>query len=461
MSIGGGHVVLGASRNYLGGVRITAQRVRRFPSSWLRLRMVLVGLLLAASTSAPIPASADAVSAKKRQAARLAASIDALGEQLSALAEDENAANLKLARLTAKTKAAEAELARTDSRASRLEIRARRAALDAVTDPFRGAGIALEGAAAVDQFERATVLTDRARDRDRDVIDAVRASQEDIGRKRAAVALARRAAVSLSTSLAKKRISTDRLLTRYESLQSQADGELKVLVAQAEKERIAAEARRAQRELAARQAQARRALAVRQAETARSSASSRAAALKRQAEAEKRLAAVRRTGSATREEIAAAREAANDAAVASQSASRSTKAAQELAQLQIDAGAGSDTPASPGGRSAVQVALGQLGKPYVWGAAGPGGFDCSGLMLFAWRGAGKSLPHSSRAQYAATTRVSVSQIQIGDLVFYGSPIHHVGMYIGNGNMVEASRRGTPVRTRSIFRRDMVGVGRVG
>jgi peptidoglycan DL-endopeptidase CwlO len=422
--------------------------------------VILTSLLVL--LSCPGPAGADAVSAKKREAARLAASIDALGDKLSALAEDENDANLQLARLSAKTKAAEAELARTDSRAAKLELRARQAALDAVADPFGGAGIALEGSSAVDQFERARVLTDRARDRDRDVIDEVRASREDINRKRAAVTSARRAAASLSASLAKKRKSTDRLLTRYEALQRQADGELKVLVAQAERDRIAAEARRARQELATRQAEARRALAIRQAEAARSSASSRADALKRKADAEKRLAALRRNGSgATRQEIAAAREAAAEAETAARTARQSSKTAQELAQLQIDAGAGSESPASPGARSAVQVALGQLGKPYVWGASGPGGFDCSGLVLYAWRSAGKSLPHSSRAQYAATTRVSVSQIQVGDLVFYGSPIHHVGMYIGNGNMVEASRRGTPVRTRSIFRRDLVGVGRVG
>ncbi len=419
------------------------------------LAIVIGGLL-------PTSAGADAVSAKKREAARLAASIDALGEKLSVLAEDENDAHVKLAKLVARTKAAEAELASTDVRALRLETRARRAALDAVTDPFRGAGIAIEGAVAMDEFERSTVLTDRARDRDRDLIDAVRASREDIDRKRVAVSSARRDAAALTASLAKKRASTDRLLAQSEVLQRQADGELKVLVIQAEKDRIAAEAKRARKELADRQAQARRALAVRQQEAAKSSATSRAAAIKRKAEADKRLAALRRNGSgATRQEIAAAREAAKEATAASRTSSRSSNAGQDLAALEIAAGAGTDTPGSPGGRAAVQAALTQLGKPYVWGASGPGGFDCSGLMLSAWRAAGKSLPHSSRAQYAATIRVSVSQIRAGDLVFYGSPIHHVGMYVGNGEMVEASHRGTPVRTRSIFRRDLVGVGRVG
>ena len=117
-------------------------------------------------------------------------------------------------------------------------------------------------------------------------------------------------------------------------------------------------------------------------------------------------------------------------------------------------------PASPGAGSAVTLALAQVGKPYVWAADGPESFDCSGLMLFAWRAGGASLPHSSRSQFATTTRVSVSQIRPGDLVFYGRPIHHVGMYVGNGQMVEASRSGRPVKISSIFRRDMVGVGRI-
>ena len=76
-------------------------------------------------------------------------------------------------------------------------------------------------------------------------------------------------------------------------------------------------------------------------------------------------------------------------------------------------------------------------------------------------GARHNLPHSSRSQYSSTSRVGVSQIRPGDLIFYGHPIHHVGMYVGNGKMVEASHAGAPVRISSIFRRDMVGVGRVG
>lgn len=113
-----------------------------------------------------------------------------------------------------------------------------------------------------------------------------------------------------------------------------------------------------------------------------------------------------------------------------------------------------------GAAAAVAEAKRQIGKPYRWGAEGPDSFDCSGLTLWAWRAGGKSLPHSSRAQYSATSRVPVSAIQPGDLTFYGSPIHHMGIYVGNGQMVEASQTGTPVRYASIYRRDLVGVGRV-
>ena len=102
----------------------------------------------------------------------------------------------------------------------------------------------------------------------------------------------------------------------------------------------------------------------------------------------------------------------------------------------------------------------QIGKPYKYGGSGPDNFDCSGLTAWAWRAGGVSLPHSSRAQYSATARVDVEDIQVGDLVFYGNPIHHVGIYVGNGQMVEASQTGTPVRYASIFRKDLVGVGRV-
>jgi cell wall-associated NlpC family hydrolase len=94
---------------------------------------------------------------------------------------------------------------------------------------------------------------------------------------------------------------------------------------------------------------------------------------------------------------------------------------------------------------AVQTALAQVGKPYVWGASGPGSFDCSGLTMYSYAAAGVALPHSSSGQSTMGTPVSRSQLQPGDLVFFYSPVSHVGMYIGNGQMVHASTSGTPVQ----------------
>ena len=129
-----------------------------------------------------------------------------------------------------------------------------------------------------------------------------------------------------------------------------------------------------------------------------------------------------------------------------------------------DAGTAQATPApapavSGSAGAAVQFALAQVGKPYAWGGSGPGSYDCSGLTSAAWAAAGVSLPHSSSMQYSATSRVSRSALQPGDLLFFGSPIHHVTMYIGNGQMVEAPRSGLTVRVVSIDRSDYVGARR--
>lgn len=108
---------------------------------------------------------------------------------------------------------------------------------------------------------------------------------------------------------------------------------------------------------------------------------------------------------------------------------------------------------------AVNAAMGQIGTPYVWGGSSPGGFDCSGLTSWAYRQAGISLPRVAAAQFSAFPRVSRDQLQPGDLVYFGSSIHHMGMYIGGGMMVEAPRTGLNVRTAPISRRDYAGANR--
>ncbi|GAA1366350.1 NlpC/P60 family protein [Catellatospora chokoriensis] len=103
-------------------------------------------------------------------------------------------------------------------------------------------------------------------------------------------------------------------------------------------------------------------------------------------------------------------------------------------------------PGGPAGK-AVQFACRQIGKMYGWGDAGPSTFDCSGLTMAAWAQAGVSLPHNARSQRANVKSVSRADLKPGDLVFYYSDLHHVGMYAGNGWIVHASQTGKPIAMR--------------
>jgi peptidoglycan DL-endopeptidase CwlO len=99
---------------------------------------------------------------------------------------------------------------------------------------------------------------------------------------------------------------------------------------------------------------------------------------------------------------------------------------------------------------AIDTAMAQRGKPYVWAAGGPNSYDCSGLTAYAYRAAGIDLPHSSRAQSQMGQAVSRDQLQPGDLVFFYSPVSHVGIYIGNGQMVHAPTSGDVVKVAPLM-----------
>ncbi|MEU6193129.1 NlpC/P60 family protein [Streptomyces sp. NPDC047061] len=110
--------------------------------------------------------------------------------------------------------------------------------------------------------------------------------------------------------------------------------------------------------------------------------------------------------------------------------------------------------------AAVAYAYSKLGSPYVWGATGPDAFDCSGLAQAAYRSAGVSIPRTTYAQIDAGRRVSRSELQPGDLVFFYSGISHVGIYIGNGQMIHAPNPSAPVRIAPIDEMPFAGATRV-
>jgi cell wall-associated NlpC family hydrolase len=117
-------------------------------------------------------------------------------------------------------------------------------------------------------------------------------------------------------------------------------------------------------------------------------------------------------------------------------------------------------PFSPGPAGvAVQFAYAQLGKPYRWGAEGPGGYDCSGLTRAAWATAGVLLPHNSRRQWAEVAHISRAQLRPGDLIFFYRDIHHVGIFIGGGRMIHAPTFGERVRINTVDHAPVRGYGR--
>ena len=153
---------------------------------------------------------------------------------------------------------------------------------------------------------------------------------------------------------------------------------------------------------------------------------------------------------------------------------QATAAAAQQASAQATLASYSSSPRSPsappapppapsgGGSGAVAAAESQLGVPYIWGGETPGvGFDCSGLVAWAWGRAGVSLPHYSGAQMADSTPVPISDLQPGDLLFYGpGGSVHVAMYVGGGQMIEATFPGTVVRIDPVrFGTTFAGAGR--
>lgn len=123
-------------------------------------------------------------------------------------------------------------------------------------------------------------------------------------------------------------------------------------------------------------------------------------------------------------------------------ASRSGGRPDALPDLPVPASLG---PSSGRAATAVMAARSAVGRPYVWGSTGPSGFDCSGLMVWSYRQAGVSLPRTSQAQRHAGRQVPLSEARPGDLVTYRSDASHVGMYVGNGQVVHAPYPGARVR----------------
>jgi peptidoglycan DL-endopeptidase CwlO len=161
----------------------------------------------------------------------------------------------------------------------------------------------------------------------------------------------------------------------------------------------------------------------------------------------------------------------NSLSAAQQAAIKAQEAAQRAAAMRAASahrssrghghgggGGGGPYSGSIGGR-VVSYAMSKVGDSYVWGASGPSSFDCSGLTMRSYAQVGISLPHSSSAQYGSGRHISRSNLMPGDLVFFYSPIHHVGIYIGGGMIVHAANPGEGVTTAPLSSMPYVGAVR--
>jgi cell wall-associated NlpC family hydrolase len=166
------------------------------------------------------------------------------------------------------------------------------------------------------------------------------------------------------------------------------------------------------------------------------------------AEVEKQLAAEKRTVDS---KLAEAKELLSRLEAEARAALTSRSSTARLPSVAVSGRAG----------AAVNYAMAQVGDAYSYGAAGPDAFDCSGLTMMAWAQAGVSLPHSSSGQQSSGTPVSQSQLAPGDLVFYYQPVSHVGIYIGNGQIVHAANPSTDVRVDPVFSMPYSGAVRPG
>ncbi|MGW0364090.1 NlpC/P60 family protein [Streptomyces sp. NPDC002990] len=116
------------------------------------------------------------------------------------------------------------------------------------------------------------------------------------------------------------------------------------------------------------------------------------------------------------------------------------------------------TPTAAGG-AALRYAAAQIGKPYLWGAEGPGSFDCSGLTSRAWSHAGRSIPRTSQEQWARLPKVALDQLRPGDLVVYFPKATHVGLYLGGGKVIQAPRPGARVKVSPLAANPLLGAVR--
>jgi peptidoglycan DL-endopeptidase CwlO len=345
---------------------------------------------------------------QQQKASALESQIEANGNRVSELDEQYTTAQLAIQKATAQINADQAQVdakkRETDDVRDELTSRAAELYMGAGNpSPLGDLDVTDAG-----QLGSRSAYAGAAADQDRQLLDDVKVALEELGLQQTALNHARDAAEKESKRLDDARQQITSATNEQQQLLSQVKGNIKTLVDQIQVEQ------QQQQEAAARASM----------------------------------------------QAAAREQALQSQQTQSQTSQSDTSSGGSSTASDPDAGAPTPVPApSQEASVAVSTAQAQLGKPYVYAGSGPSVFDCSGLTMYAWAAAGVSLPHNAEAQYDSLPHVSQGDLQPGDLVFFGDPIHHVGMYVGGGTMIEAPYTGVDVRYHTIYRPDYAGAAR--
>lgn len=411
----------------------------------LRNRICAVGVVGVTTLMAPMlvtgVARADPISDQKARVELITTQLEALERQADVLAEDYVTAVDELNQLEAEVTDAEAAVAAKQADVDKLQGDLGQVALQAfmgggggnVLGPLLGDSTEFNQEMQRDELTRVALNTGTADS------DALSRALSELADERQALQEQRDAAEEKKREVHDAQVATDAKSEEYTQARADAEAELGDLIRQEEERRARESYQRMQAEAAAAQAQA-------------------------QAAAQAQAQSQQQTQSAAPAVAGNNTSSANNTSSGNNSSSGGAPApARTPAPARPVAPTNPVVPAaSSRGGTAVAAALTQLGVAWVFAAATPGvAFDCSGLTMWAWGRAGVSLPHQSRQQYAMMPHVPASAAQPGDLLFFYSPISHVGIYMGGGRMVHSPNAASSVNVRAVNWGNVVGVGRPG
>ena len=392
-------------------------------------RTMAVLVTIAAFVASASPAYADKVSNLQAQVEQVAKRQEQLRSYIEAQAEKINGAQIDLAKVQANIEATQRAMAEHDANLGTLNSQIAKFAVAAYIygDQTNGVGALVTEGNVAEGIAQRKGYSPIVMGENVDVTDQVKAAREDTARLQRQLESQQTQQQALLKTVNANKAAAEKATKDLQALEQNLRADVKQAIVDRENARIAAE------QAAARARAAQLAEQLRQQQAA-------AAAAARAAAAAGATSTGTRTGTGT----------------------ATGSGGRKPAPPQAPPASIPDFPApSPGAARAVATAKAQLGKPYVFATAGPDTFDCSGLTSFAWASAGVGMEHWTVSQYHAFPHVPLDALAPGDLVFFGSDLHHEGMYIGGGLMIHAPYTGTVVQISSVYMSNIAGAVRPG